>query len=166
MKPLTEIRNGCGNIIIKEKYSIDCGGKVKDNWGIWNIIYCPICQALLEQAQEFEKKVEELKEDIKKLVYSGSDFYLDNVKLVLKEIDKIFSDNGDNSPATNPKKNIQMDIPQDTQTSDICICGHLSYNHRIGSYPRRYQKCKKCECKKFKPKGIIKNDNIVQGEKE
>ena len=63
VKTLTEIKKGCGNIIIKEKYSIDCGGKVKDNWGIWNIIYCPTCQALLKQAQEFEKIMNEVFDD-------------------------------------------------------------------------------------------------------
>ena len=115
MKPLTEINKDYFKIAVEQAVldNLLGNGKITLDEKYYHKRSIKLMKEAQEfgkqqQAKEFEKKVKELKEDIEKLVYSGSDFYLDNVKLVLKEIDKIFSDNGDNSPATNPKKNIQI----------------------------------------------------------
>jgi hypothetical protein len=54
MKPLTEIKKGCEKIFFRNNSfeSYICGLKEND--------LCPTCQALLEQAQEFEKMILEL----------------------------------------------------------------------------------------------------------
>ena len=57
MKPLTEIKKGCGERVGKSKRAyIICGWKYWLN-GQWAFSLCPTCQALLEQAQEFEKEL-------------------------------------------------------------------------------------------------------------
>ena len=91
MKPLTEIRKGCGielfGYVIPEIYcipEIHCG-ELSHN----KVALCPTCQALLEQAQEFEKMIEKLKSK----AFKTTDYYdqvmaikLDDLNELLKEV--------------------------------------------------------------------------------
>jgi len=83
MKPLTEIKKSCGERVGKSKGdNIICGKKYWLN-GQWAFSLCPTCQALHEQAQEFEKMINDwyIKTREKKTYVDLSD-----VQELLKEV--------------------------------------------------------------------------------
>ena len=88
MKPLTEIKKGCEKWFIKGNLDLRCG---KKNY------LCPTCQALLEQAQEFEKMILELPNPYPYDIYpklelsdfqsqSINDFLLSNLKFPIDRL--------------------------------------------------------------------------------
>jgi len=78
MKSLAEIKQGCKNCELHK-------GVV--NWVLEGDL-CPTCQALLEQAQEFEKKIEELKS---KIGLDNEDRFMISKEITYRLIDKTFS---------------------------------------------------------------------------
>jgi hypothetical protein len=94
MKSLTEIRRGCGKTfdINDPNYITFCGVTAitsKYIEGIHEVELCEVCQALLEQAQEFEKMIDLLKSK----AFKTTDYYdqvmaikLDDLNELLKEV--------------------------------------------------------------------------------
>jgi hypothetical protein len=86
MKPLTEIKKGCGKQI-----SYNSPYLPNEICGLGDL--CPTCQALLEQAQEFEKMIEKLKRQIELELKIIEEYIKSHDKTSLAEQSKLVYNN-------------------------------------------------------------------------
>jgi hypothetical protein len=154
MKPLTEIRKGCGKYLTSDgSWTLDC----KENE------LCPTCQALLEQAQEFEKMIEELwKKNKTCMEIEGEDIECKVITKFKKELLKEVQDNS--SEETNRGVKDEPCVNNLPETSDVCERGHPKNRHNASYGCSVYNGKGSCPCKKFKPKQELLKE--VQGVKE